>query len=75
MITDTAIKTDTVIKRQRHVQGEVLKVAIWIDVVIQLEIAKQLVDACGGLEIYEWQICLHGLTVQGSGSRLARTLE
>ena len=75
MRTGSAIQTDAVVQRQGHVQGEALEVAVWINVVVKLEIARQLVDARGGLKIYDRQVCLHVLAVQGSGSRLSCTLD
>lgn len=74
VITDGSIQTDAIVERQGDVEREALEVAIGIDVVIQLEIAEELVDARHGLKIYKGQVCLHGLSIQGSGSSLACTL-
>src|ERR1700761_8591048 len=51
LVLNTSLYADAVVQSQTDIQRETLKVAIGVDVRASLGVLRELVDACGGLEI------------------------
>lgn len=75
VVAHRAIEANSVIEGQADVERKALEVSIWVNVVVQLLILEQLVDAGRGLQINEGEVGLHSLSVESRGSSLSRSLD